>query len=164
MARPLAIDDPITVREDGKPDRTTTKGEAILRAVAIGVPKEIAAQASGVSTTTFFRWQAQGEEYADMEAKELNENQLRLRQFWEDLQKTEARAVVFAMGMVRAAMPQSWQAAMTFLERRRPDHFARRAKVEHGGKITHELDEELNEAIEHVMEDLARSRQAETAG
>ena len=38
-------------------------------------------------------------------------------------------AVVYAVAMVKKAMPDNWQAAMTFLERRYPGQFARRLEV-----------------------------------
>jgi hypothetical protein len=127
VGRPLAIDDKITDPRD--PDKLVTKGEAVIGAISIGVPRAIAATAAGISEATFYRWVAQGAEYADMEDAQLTDDQRRLREFREEVEKADAGAVVFAVEQVRKAMPDTWQAAMTWLERRYPGEWGRRVEV-----------------------------------
>jgi hypothetical protein len=43
--------------------------------------------------------------------------------------------MVTAVGYVRSAMQSSWQAAMTFLERRDPENWSRRDRLEHSGHV-----------------------------
>jgi hypothetical protein len=127
VGRPLAIDDRITDPRD--PEKQVTKGEAVIGAISIGVPRAIAAVAAGISEATFYRWVAQGAEYADMTDEQLTDDQRKLREFRERVEKADAGAVVFAVEQVRAAMPDTWQAAMTWLERRYPNEWGRRLEV-----------------------------------
>lgn len=134
--RPLTLDDLVT--DPREPNAQITKADAIVEALRIGVPRETAARAAGVSSATFFRWLATGAEIAGLEeaaaeqgieAPDLTPEQLRLREFREDVEKADAQAVVFAVDMVNKAMPNTWQAAMTFLERRFPGEWGRRVEV-----------------------------------
>lgn len=137
MARPLSLDDRIT--DPSNPERVLTKGEAIVNALRLGVPREHASRAAGVPTGTFYKWLAAGaeaeqlmEEASDPETATVflpTPNQERLAEFRDEVEKADAEAVVYAVAMVRKAMPDSWQAAMTFLERRYPGQFARRLEV-----------------------------------
>lgn len=127
MGRPLAIDELITDPRD--PAKEVTKGEAVVGAISIGVPRAVAATASGMSEATFYRCVAQGAEYADMPDEQLTDNQRRLREFQEAVKRADAGAVVFAVEQVRKAMPDTWQAAMTWLERRYPGEWGRRIEV-----------------------------------
>jgi hypothetical protein len=135
MARKLVIDDPITWVDPLDPsnkekEEQITKGEAVLRTVRLGVPRYIAAKASGVDAATLRRWEASAKETAELPASRLTANQKRLRSFCADLEKADADSYVYAVAMVRKHMPTHWGAAMTHLERRIPEHFGRRLKVE----------------------------------
>jgi hypothetical protein len=45
------------------------------------------------------------------------------------------------VGYVHQAMASDWRAAMTFLERTDPEHWSRRGRVEHPGRIRTEAPE-----------------------
>lgn len=134
MARPLSIDDQITLpsRDKDAEAEQITKGDAIVRAITLGAPREMAAQAAGVDPTTFYRWVAIGAEFLDLDDEaiaDLEPKQQRLRQFCQDVKRADAQAVVFAVELVADAMPKDWKAAMTWLERRYPGEWGRRVEV-----------------------------------
>lgn len=134
MPRPLSIDDLITLpsRDKEGEGEQITKGDAIVRAITLGAPREVAAQAAGVDPTTFYRWVAMGAEFIDLDDNAvagLEPKQLRLRQFCQDVKRADAQAVVFAVELVAEAMPKDWKAAMTWLERRYPGQWGRRLEV-----------------------------------
>jgi hypothetical protein len=138
VARPLSIDDLVTDPTAAEGDPKITKGEAILKALRLGVPRETASRAAGVAPATFFRWVAHGAEIAglieqaterDQDPPQLTDNQRRLLEFREEVEKADAQAVVYAVNLVREAMPSDWKAAMTFLERRYPGEWGRRLEV-----------------------------------
>lgn len=134
MSRPLSIDDAITIppREKGGTVTQITKGDAIVKAVSLGAPRDVAALAAGVDPTTFYRWMAMGAEFIDLAADELeglDDKQLRLREFCQDVKRADAQAVVYAVEVVAEAMPKDWKAAMTWLERRYPGEWGRRIEV-----------------------------------
>lgn len=134
MARKLSIDNPISYRDplDPKaPEEQITVGEAVIRSVRLGVPRYIAAQASGIDPATLRRWAAAAAEVEDLPESKLTANQRTLRTFCAELEKADAEAVTYAVAMVRRAMPDSWQAAMTWAERRFPRDFSRRIEVDH---------------------------------
>lgn len=97
---------------------TPETSEAICRAIRAGNYREVAARHAGVGHSTLYSWLEKGEArlepYAD---------------FREALQKAEADAEVHAVAIVRQAMPESWQAAMTYLERKFPDRWGRRERL-----------------------------------
>lgn len=134
MARPLSIDDQITLpsRDKDAEGEQITKGDAIVRAITLGAPREMAAQAAGVDPTTFYRWVAVGAEFIDLDDEAvagLEPKQQRLRQFCQDVKRADAQAVVFAVELVADAMPKDWKAAMTWLERRYPGEWGKRVEV-----------------------------------
>lgn len=161
--RPLALNDPISGAGSA-----ATKAEAIVQAIEVGVPKRMAAQAAGVSLSGFFQWQARGAALLDDPIPTAwTEHEAELAQFVDQLRKAEAKAVVYAVGMVRKAMPTNWQAAMTWLERRYPDDFARREAVRHDGEVTvtHEIEVNIDREILELEQQLGlAARQAEENG
>lgn len=163
--RRVTLDQPCMI--DGE---QSTVAEAILTAVRVGVPRYIAAQAAGIHKTTLRRWEAIGAELrqADVDegndAVELTENQERVRAFCADLEKADAEAVQFAVEQVRAAMPDNWTAAMTFLERRHPRDFGRSTRIE--GEVRGEITmpdgevKRLDDRIDALMARLAGAGEA----
>lgn len=54
-------------------------------------------------------------------------------EFVDRVEKARGDTVVRALGVIQKAMPDSWQAAAWLLERRYPDEFGRRQRLEHTG-------------------------------
>jgi transposase len=105
----------------GRPTKLTPRvQERIVRLIEAGSYAEPAARAAGISASTFYSW---------MERGELEDDGI-FREFREAIKRAEAEAEVRAVNVVTGAMPRSWQAAMTFLERKHPDRWGRRSRAE----------------------------------
>jgi len=102
---------------------TPARHKAIVDALAMGCWFKTACRAAGVDPATGWRWRKTGEDTGRQP----------YRDFCDAVKKAEAQAEVVAVAMVRSAFPKNWAAAMTFLERRFPDRWRRRATTEIGG-------------------------------
>lgn len=112
-------------KRTGRP-KLTKEVEAILcQAIRAGNYAEIAAQYADIDRHTFTRWMQHGE--SDVQAnKDTPEARLYLA-----IKKAESDAEVRAVASVATAFPKSWQAAMTYLERKYPHRWGRRDRTEH---------------------------------
>ena len=108
-----------------KLDEATSK--RICEAIETGNYASVAAHLAGIGETTLYRWLERGKKEADDEDSIY-------REFRESLKRAEAEAEMKAVAVIVDAMPQSWQAAMTFLERKFPSRWARGKRVEHSGE------------------------------
>jgi hypothetical protein len=96
---------------------TDARKDALLSALRAGNTRQAAAAFAEINRATFYRW---------MEA----DASLR-----DSVEKAEADAEVrFASHVAKAATNGTWQAAAWWLERRRPEFFALRSRVEMTGK------------------------------
>lgn len=134
--RPPVLARQITYRDDKNQEVQTTVKDAIINAVAVGVPRKFAAQAAGVSETALHRALKNGREILArveggiVERDDLTENDELYASFAEGVEKADGQAVSYAVAIVRQHMPKNWPAAMTWLERRHPAFFARRVEVD----------------------------------
>ena len=111
----------------GRPDRLTAAvQERIIQALRAGAYAEEAAASAGVSRRTYHRWRARGE--ADHAPASF-------RDFAAAVRQAEADAELYALAVIHKAMPDDWRAAMTYLERRYPQRWARRTKIEREGGV-----------------------------
>jgi len=85
-----------------------------------GVSPEVAARAAGIAASTFYLWRAKGREQPDSNYAEFSEA------IENAIAECEARAV----RVITKAFPTSWQAAMTLMERRFPDRWGRRERID----------------------------------
>lgn len=85
---------------------------AICRSLENGAPRMDAAGAAGISYETFRQWLA------------------RHLEFRAAVEKAEATMVTANVRIVKAAASKSWQAAAWLLERRRPEDFGRRDRLD----------------------------------
>jgi hypothetical protein len=122
-------------RKRGRPLREPTDDEVkVIGALTVkGLPREMVANALGISERTFYRWLARG-------------RRARKGAFWQICQnekKAQAKFVADCMDRIRKVgmgdgdrLPQ-WTALAWLLERRFPEHFGRRdetaVKGERGG-------------------------------
>lgn len=102
-----------------RPKLTREVQEKICRVIRAGNYAYIAAEYAGISQTTFYRWLEQGEE----------QERGPYREFREAVKAAEREAEIRAVATVQQHMGKSWQAAMTFLERKFPQRWGRRLDV-----------------------------------
>lgn len=96
-----------------RPTKRTPEVEtAILNALRVGNTRTDAALAAGISLGTLSTWCA------------------RYPEFLADVEKAEADARLRFVGIIATAAKTSWQAAAWFLERRMPQQWGRRERVE----------------------------------
>lgn len=142
------------------------RGDKIAKLIKGGNYANQAAQACGVSESTFYRWMSKGKEigkkYADyldqerawqelsdedkalsphlkpLESEGPTEEERGFFEFCELIKKSEAEAEAAAVVQIKAAAASgTWQAAAWFLERKHKDRWARTDKVD--GTITHQI-------------------------
>lgn len=113
-------------RPTGRPTKLTAEVQArIVAAVRDGAPREDAALAAGISVHTFMQWVERGRVGKRRPTTPL------YAQFAHAIEKADAESVVHAVAVVRKAIAEGqWVPAMTFLERKRPQHFGRRWQAE----------------------------------
>jgi|ERR671915_865748 transposase len=80
-----------------------------------------AAETSGITEQTLYNWLKRGED---------SERYPEHATFLEAYRKAEATAEERAIKAIRDAFPNDWRAAMTYLERRHPDRWAKRQNVD----------------------------------
>jgi hypothetical protein len=100
---------------------TSRRKNAIPRKMREGHYAKTAAETSGISEQTLYNWLKKGEhpdQYPEHAA------------FLEAYRKAEATAEERAIKAIQAAFPDDWRAAMTYLERRHPARWSRRASVD----------------------------------
>ena len=85
---------------------------------------QAAARSAGVSESTFHRWMSRGEQ----------EQSGPFRAFREAVVLAESEAEVYAVAILRRAMPEDWRAALAYLERRHPSRWRRQQTTELTGK------------------------------
>jgi hypothetical protein len=95
----------------------------ICETIAKGVHPLVAAKACTVGARTYYRWMQIGE--ADSEGKTV------FRQFWQDVCTAEAAAEAFYVDKIQtAAKKGSYQAAAWWLERRYPERWGKRERID----------------------------------
>lgn len=110
--------------------------EKILSLLERGNTRRTAAIASGVGDSTFKLWTKLARDARERLASgaKPTKTDLRYLTFLDRVEEAEEKSVARNVENVRLAAEQgTWQASAWFLERRRPDDFARRVHVRHGG-------------------------------
>ena len=106
---------PTTPPNIGRPSLNTPETRAvILEALALGNTVKDSCLGAGVGYSTLREWATADPEFADA------------------LEKAQAQArqkMVAVIAKVAFSLEGNWQAAMTFLERRDPEHWGRRDRV-----------------------------------
>ena len=111
----------------GRPDKLTPQiQERIVQIVRAGNYAQVAARCAGVGERTFYNW---------MERGEREKEGSKYFQFWQAIKDAESAAEAEAVAQVRLASRESWQAGMTWLERKFPDRWGRHERTEHTGEV-----------------------------
>lgn len=98
--------------------------------ITLGMPLKFAAEAAGISESTFYEWMNKGE----------HEKKGQFSEFSEYIKRCQSQAVQLHLKLItKAATEGSWQASAWILERRHPEEFGRKDKLdmkaEHSGQI-----------------------------
>lgn len=115
---------------------------------------ETVCQYLGFHKSTWYRWMAEGENAKSGLKKE----------FYLEIKSAESFAEISNVNVVRkAAQEGNWQAAMTFLERKFPEHWGRREKVSadlnHSGEITEKKDYSITHKIDEYEDAFKKAAQ-----
>jgi hypothetical protein len=108
---------------------TDEKENKIISALRIGSYIDVACRASGISKSTFYFWL----EKASDQYQEYNNP--RYKAFAAKVDKAMAEAEIYLLNDVRKK-GQGWQASMTIMERRWPERWGQKAKVETNATVT----------------------------
>ena len=88
----------------------------------------------GFSEETYYNWKKEAvrikTEYETNPHKRLTKRDILFLDFLESVKSAEARAETRNVALIQKAAITSWQAAMTFLERRHPDRWSRHDKLD----------------------------------
>jgi len=114
----------------GRPTKLTRDlTDLIATAVEHGAYYEQAALAAGIAKTTLYSWRERGE--ADLE----HGNTTTYAYFHTRLTRASATAEQAAAAALFAHRFDDWRAALAYLERRNPDRWGKRDRVEHSGSL-----------------------------
>jgi len=114
----------------GRPTKLTPEvQDKISEALRLGSYAEIAARYAGIHPATFYDWMKRG-------ADDLATGRGTIySEFHETVKEAEALCEVRACGIISKAMGDSWQAAMTYLERKHPGRWSRNERRELSGTL-----------------------------
>ena len=128
--------------------------DEVVKRIRAGNYINVSCQAVGIGVSTYFEWLKKGEEGRQPYAE-----------FTDAIKKAEAEAHVNYVAIVASHAPNQWQAAAWWLERRFPDKWGRRDKLDIKGEIvadkkvdkieekfSHMSDKELSEHVSKVSE------------
>lgn len=113
---------------------------AIIEYLKEGHYQKTAAALAGVHEATFYRWIERGKK-----AKTG-----KYREFCESVKKAEEYAKAYHLQqIIKSSQKGNWQASAWFLERKAPDEWGRRQRVEmeHSGKIEKKVDFDIHERV-----------------
>lgn len=113
------------------PDRPTVltpeAQRIITNAVAEGSHLSVACRAAGITYSNFAHWRKRCEEG--------DETAQRFADFFDDIKRASSVAEIMALSKLKEG-EQGWQSLAWFLERRFPDRWGKRDKVEHSTPST----------------------------
>lgn len=120
---------------------TPERQQRIIDALLAGNYFETSCRYAGIHPATAYGWMAKGERQPTGP----------YREFFEAIKRAEAQAEVLAVAEVRKAWSDSWQAAMTWLERKFADRWGRRDRIQLN---LHQVETEALMFLEHLAEPL----------
>jgi transposase len=123
MARPTAL--------------TKEVHDLIVDAIRLGNYQDYAANAAGITVTTFYNWMDRGKRERErlMNADEKpNPKEAIFLEFFEAVEKAKGLAIAQNVAVIqRAAATGTWQAAAWWLERTAQKTYGRKQQLEHSG-------------------------------
>lgn len=141
----------------GRPTKLTPEvQQRVLQAIAGGNTRKDAAAYAGISITTLEDWIGRGRGRGHRPAHAV------YVAFVDAIEKAEAQAVVRNVAIIQKAAADTWQAAAWWLERRRPQDWARTERVEHSTpidrpmEVRHDPSERLGGYLDTIAQILGR--------
>jgi hypothetical protein len=109
--------------------------------IKAGATFKMAINAMSIGERTFYLWLSKGEDVLEkVEAASekgekyiFGDNEELYLQFMQSIKRAEADAMRRNVAIIQAAAKKSWQAAAWYLERRDPEEFGRKYRLEHTG-------------------------------
>lgn len=143
---------------------TRAVADDICRRIRGHVTRVPAAEANSIDRRTLWHWLAEGVAAANCDVAGCSErhhgpanHDLTYQQFAEMVMRAEADAAFLAAGNVSRAMSKDWRAAAWWLERRLPEDFAERSRVELSGPGGRPIEiDERSDLIERIERIAAR--------
>lgn len=119
---------PPRVRKGGRNPKLANPDliKKLTQLIQAGCYVYVAAEAVGIGERSFYRWMARGEE----------ETSGMYRQFWQEIKKAEAVAEAKMLMVINEASRTNWTAAAWFLERKFPDRWGRKDRVQIDASVT----------------------------
>lgn len=107
----------------------------IANTIALGVPEKFAAMSAGISERTLRYWITRGKQCAERRDKgeELDQESTDFAAFFDKVKRARGTFVAVNVAGIAKAAEENWQARAWLLERRYPEEFARRERLEHSG-------------------------------
>ena len=131
-----------------RPGITAEITAAVLAAVRVGAPLEVAAQAAGVSRSTFWDWMRKGDEGKKPYAA-----------FSESVRRAEAEVHVVVVGAVRQAIQHNPELALRWMRMRWWPHYLDHTKVDMSLDVDREAErmaEENGLSKEAILDEVDR--------
>lgn len=119
---------------------TPERKEKILELLRAGNYIETTAKACGLCSMSIHRWIRSGREISErieenkQDPKTLNKTDKWYLAFYYDVVQAQAEAETSLVATIKTAAKDNWVAAMTMLERKHPEHWGRRDKIEYTGE------------------------------
>lgn len=114
-------------RRVGEPSITAAQRKKLLDTIRLGVNKDDAAKLAGIPRRTFFEWLEKGKQ-PDAPAG--------YRKFFEDVEVALIQVEQKRLGVIDRASAEEWQAAAWLLERKFPDRYGRRTRLDGNINVT----------------------------
>lgn len=114
-----------------RPDKLTPEVQArLISAISAGNYYQAACAFAGIHYATFRKWMARGSEARHG----------KFREFREAVLNACAGAEVRIVAQWQQHIPQNWQAARDFLERRFPARWSKKKSIGHTGTVQHRVE------------------------
>ena len=116
--------------------------------ITLGMPLKFAAEAAGISEVTFYNWMNRGE----------SESKGQFYEFAEHVKACKAKAVQLHLKLItKAATDGSWQASAWILERRYPEEFGRKDRLELDANMKHSGEVNLHTLSDEDLMDIIKN-------
>lgn len=136
----------------------------IADAIKGGMSYEDAAALAGISRATLQNWKAR----AKAENERLQEKGARIRKkeqvfvdFLDTLKRAELEGKQYLLTIIANAGKKQWQASAWLLERRYPDEYGRRQRVDIPDKVKVEVSGESSERLTSIISGLLAARESD---